>query len=100
MGPKGRDTRARLAPGTAGTDCGHRLRAPITFLRAPHPRHGVHRSAGCSVVVSVRSQNMLGRLGLAAGAAWLGYAWLAHLATPLCVHRAPRAAGRRVALTF
>jgi len=43
---------------------------------------------------------MLARLGLAAGAAWIGYAWLAHLATPLCVHKAPRAAGRRVALTF
>ena len=43
---------------------------------------------------------MLGRLGLAAGAAWLGYAWVAHLATPFCVHKAPRDAGRRVALTF
>jgi peptidoglycan-N-acetylglucosamine deacetylase len=43
---------------------------------------------------------MLGRLGLIAGVAWLGYAWVAHLATPLCVHRAPRAAGRRIALTF
>jgi len=43
---------------------------------------------------------MLGRLGLAAGAAWLGYAWVAHLATPFCVHKAPRSAGRRVALTF
>src|SRR5438105_6541264 len=43
---------------------------------------------------------MLARLGLAAGAAWIGYAWLAHLATPLCVHRGPRAAGRRIALTF
>ena len=43
---------------------------------------------------------ILGRLGLAAGAAWLGYAWGAHLATPLCVHRAPRAVGRRIALTF
>jgi peptidoglycan/xylan/chitin deacetylase (PgdA/CDA1 family) len=43
---------------------------------------------------------MLARLGLAAGAAWIGYAWLAHLATLLCVHKAPRAAGRRVALTF
>jgi peptidoglycan-N-acetylglucosamine deacetylase len=43
---------------------------------------------------------MLGRLGLVAGAAWLGYAWGAHLATPFCVHRAPRAVGRRLALTF
>jgi peptidoglycan/xylan/chitin deacetylase (PgdA/CDA1 family) len=43
---------------------------------------------------------MLARLGLAAGAAWIGYAWIAHLATPLCLHKAPRAAGRRVALTF
>ena len=43
---------------------------------------------------------MIVRLGLAAGAAWLGYAWVAHLATPFCVHRAPRAAGRRIALTF
>jgi peptidoglycan/xylan/chitin deacetylase (PgdA/CDA1 family) len=42
---------------------------------------------------------MLARLGLAAGAAWIGYAWIAHLATPLCLHKAPRA-GRRVALTF
>jgi peptidoglycan/xylan/chitin deacetylase (PgdA/CDA1 family) len=43
---------------------------------------------------------MLARLGLAAGAVWLGYACAAHLATPLCVHRGPRAAGRHVALTF
>lgn len=43
---------------------------------------------------------MIARLGLAAGAAWLAYAWVAHLATPLCVHRGPRAAGRRIALTF
>src|SRR5262245_756443 len=43
---------------------------------------------------------MLRRLGLVAGAAWLGYAWVAHLATPLCVHRAPHRAGRRIALTF
>jgi len=42
---------------------------------------------------------VLARLGLVAGAAWVAYAWLAHLATPLCVHRAPRA-GRRIALTF
>ena len=42
---------------------------------------------------------MIARLGLAAGAAWLAYAWLPHLATPLCVHRAP-GAGRRIALTF
>ena len=38
--------------------------------------------------------------GAAAGvAAWVGYAWLPHLATPLCAWRGPRA-GRRVALTF
>ena len=43
---------------------------------------------------------MIARLGLAAGAAWLTYAWVAHLATPLCVHRGPREAGRRIALTF
>jgi len=46
---------------------------------------------------------VIGRaLGWAAGvgtAAWVGYAWLPHLATPLCARRAPRA-GRRVALTF
>jgi peptidoglycan/xylan/chitin deacetylase (PgdA/CDA1 family) len=35
---------------------------------------------------------------LAAGA-WVGYAWLPHLATPLCVWRGPRD-GRRLALTF
>ena len=39
------------------------------------------------------------RLGVVAGAAWLGYAWVAHLGTAFCVHRA-RAAGRRIALTF
>ena len=32
-------------------------------------------------------------------AAWVGYAWLPHLATPLCAWRGARA-GRRVALTF
>jgi peptidoglycan/xylan/chitin deacetylase (PgdA/CDA1 family) len=42
---------------------------------------------------------MLRRLAVAAGAAWIGYAWIAHLATPFCVHRASRA-GRRIALTF
>ena len=42
-------------------------------------------------------------LGLAAGGgalAWVGYAWAPHLLTPLCVWRAPRRAGRRIALTF
>src|SRR5215467_6119359 len=42
---------------------------------------------------------MLVRLGVAVGAVWVGYAWIAHFATPLCVHRAP-SAGRRIALTF
>ena len=32
--------------------------------------------------------------------AWVGYAWAPHLVTPRCVWRAPRAAGRRIALTF
>jgi peptidoglycan/xylan/chitin deacetylase (PgdA/CDA1 family) len=35
----------------------------------------------------------------AAAAAWIGYAWLPHLVTPLCVWRGTHA-GRRVALTF
>ena len=42
-------------------------------------------------------------LGVAAAGgvlAWVGYAWVPHLVTPLCVWRAPRAAGRRIALTF
>ena len=42
-------------------------------------------------------------LGLAAGGsalAWIGYAWAPHLFTPLCVWRAPRRAGHRIALTF
>jgi peptidoglycan-N-acetylglucosamine deacetylase len=42
-------------------------------------------------------------LGLATGGsalAWIGYAWAPHLLTPLCVWRAPRRAGRRIALTF
>ena len=42
-------------------------------------------------------------LGLVAGGgalAWIGYAWAPHLLTPLCVARAPRRAGRRIALTF
>ncbi len=43
---------------------------------------------------------MIARLGLVGGALWVGYAWLAHLATPLCLHRGPRGAGRRIALTF
>jgi peptidoglycan/xylan/chitin deacetylase (PgdA/CDA1 family) len=43
---------------------------------------------------------MLARLALSAAAAWLGYAWGAHLATPLCAHRGARAAGMRAALTF
>ena len=42
---------------------------------------------------------MILRLGIAAGAAWVGYAWLAHLTTPLWTHRGP-AAARRIALTF
>jgi peptidoglycan/xylan/chitin deacetylase (PgdA/CDA1 family) len=32
-------------------------------------------------------------------AAWLGWAWVPHLVTPVCVWRGPRA-GRRLALTF
>src|SRR5207247_1317366 len=32
-------------------------------------------------------------------AAWVGYAWLPHLLTPLCARRGPRT-GRRVALSF
>jgi peptidoglycan/xylan/chitin deacetylase (PgdA/CDA1 family) len=46
---------------------------------------------------------MIGALGLAAGGgalAWIGYAWAPHLLTPLCAWRAPRGAGRRIALTF
>jgi peptidoglycan/xylan/chitin deacetylase (PgdA/CDA1 family) len=43
---------------------------------------------------------VLARLGFAAAALWAGYAWGAHLATPLCVHRGPQTAGRRIALTF
>jgi peptidoglycan/xylan/chitin deacetylase (PgdA/CDA1 family) len=42
-------------------------------------------------------------LGLvAAGGAltWIGYAWAPHLLTARCVWRAPRHAGRRIALTF
>jgi peptidoglycan/xylan/chitin deacetylase (PgdA/CDA1 family) len=42
-------------------------------------------------------------LGLVAGGgalAWIGYAWVPHLFTPLGVWRAPRGAGRRIALTF
>jgi peptidoglycan/xylan/chitin deacetylase (PgdA/CDA1 family) len=43
---------------------------------------------------------VIARLGLAGAAVWIGYAWLPHLATPLCVHRGPGSAGRRIALTF
>jgi peptidoglycan/xylan/chitin deacetylase (PgdA/CDA1 family) len=43
---------------------------------------------------------VIARLGLAGAAAWIGYAWLPHLATPLCVHRGPQSAGPRIALTF
>jgi peptidoglycan/xylan/chitin deacetylase (PgdA/CDA1 family) len=32
--------------------------------------------------------------------AWVGYAWVPHLLTLRCVWRAPRRAGRRIALTF
>lgn len=42
-------------------------------------------------------------LGLAAAGAalsWIGYAWAPHVLTLRCVWRAPRGAGRRVALTF
>ena len=35
----------------------------------------------------------------AAAAAWVAYAWVPHLATPLCAWRGPRT-GRRLALTF
>ncbi|MBI1963530.1 MAG: polysaccharide deacetylase family protein [Candidatus Rokubacteria bacterium] len=42
---------------------------------------------------------ILARLALGAAVAWGAYAWGAHLATPLCVWRGPRA-GRRLALTF
>jgi peptidoglycan/xylan/chitin deacetylase (PgdA/CDA1 family) len=42
-------------------------------------------------------------LGLAAAGAalsWIGYAWAPHVLTLRCVWRAPRGAGRRIALTF
>jgi peptidoglycan/xylan/chitin deacetylase (PgdA/CDA1 family) len=42
---------------------------------------------------------LAGAAGLAAAAAWAGYAWGAHLATPFCTWRGPRDA-RRIALTF
>ncbi|HEX3175420.1 MAG TPA: polysaccharide deacetylase family protein [Methylomirabilota bacterium] len=42
----------------------------------------------------------LGVATAGAALAWVGYAWAPHLATPLCVWRGPRSAGRRVALTF
>ena len=42
---------------------------------------------------------MLAPLAVSAAAAWLGYAWLPHLATPLCAHRGPRG-WLRAALTF
>jgi len=42
---------------------------------------------------------MLGRLALGAAAAWVAYAWGAHLITPSCVWRGP-ATRRRIALTF
>ena len=42
----------------------------------------------------------LGVVAAGAALAWVGYAWAPHLVTPLCVWRAPRGAGRRIALTF
>jgi peptidoglycan/xylan/chitin deacetylase (PgdA/CDA1 family) len=42
----------------------------------------------------------LGALAAGGALAWLGYAWAPHVLTPLCVWRAPRRAGRRIALTF
>jgi peptidoglycan-N-acetylglucosamine deacetylase len=42
----------------------------------------------------------LGLAAVGAALAWVGYAWVPHLVTPLCVRRGPRHAGRRIALTF
>ncbi len=42
---------------------------------------------------------ILARVALGAAAAWMAYAWGAHLLTHACVRRGP-ATGRRVALTF
>jgi len=42
----------------------------------------------------------LGAVAAGGALAFIGYAWAPHLVTPLCVWRAPRAAGRRIALTF
>jgi len=42
---------------------------------------------------------ILGRVALGAAAAWVAYAWGAHLLTPGCVWRGP-ATRRRIALTF
>jgi peptidoglycan-N-acetylglucosamine deacetylase len=42
----------------------------------------------------------LGAIVAGGALAWVGYAWAPHLFTPLCVWRAPRGAGRRIALTF
>jgi peptidoglycan/xylan/chitin deacetylase (PgdA/CDA1 family) len=43
---------------------------------------------------------VIARLGLVAAGLWVGYAWIPHLATSLCLRRGPAAAGRRIALTF
>ena len=42
---------------------------------------------------------MIGRLFAFGAAAWVGWAWIPHLATPACTWRGPRT-GRRLALTF
>ena len=42
---------------------------------------------------------MIGRALALGAAAWVGWAWVPHLATPACTWRGPRT-GRRVALTF
>ena len=42
---------------------------------------------------------MIGRLLAFGAAAWVGWAWVPHLATPACTWRGPRT-GRRLALTF
>src|SRR5207247_7492714 len=63
---------------------------------APARRHARHRGPGARGVRARRSAAVIARaLGWGAGvgvAAWIGYAWLPHVVTPLSASRGARAA--------
>src|SRR5262249_42556484 len=101
--PDGHRARRALAarPGAAARPRPGRPRRARALARAaparpPARRHRADRGPRARRPPPAR---MIGRALALGAAAWVGWAWVPHLATVACTWRAPRA-GRRLALTF